>query len=46
MIVFGKKNCEYLCNAIALPGVGIKTTKFLFLPIYKVEIRYMGKIYR
>lgn len=38
MLIFGKRNFEYLMNKLVIPGVGIKFRKIVFIPIWKAEI--------
>ena len=40
MIIIGKKNYKELCAALIIPGVGIITKYYKFLPIYNVKIKY------
>lgn len=42
MFVFGTKNYKKLCTILMIPSVGVKATKYWFLPIYKVEINFDG----
>lgn len=43
IIIFGKKNYEKLCKSLIIPGVGIITCHYRFLPIYNVKITYNEK---
>lgn len=40
MIIFGDKNYQELSNSLIIPGVSIRATKYWFLPIYRITIRY------
>lgn len=42
MTIFGRRNLDKLMKALSIPGVSVKVICCWILPIYYVDIHYVG----